>query len=36
MERRSRRLAKWTSWVVLGGIVFVLLAVILVAATTSQ
>ena len=35
MERRSRSLAKWTSWVVLAVIVFVAMAVILVAATTS-
>jgi nitrate reductase NapE component len=34
MERRSRRLAKWTSWVVLAIIVFAFMAVILVAATT--
>ena len=34
MERRSRSLAKWTSWVVLAGIVFVVV-VILVAAVTN-
>jgi len=35
MERRSRSLAKWTSWVVLAGIVFVVVVVILVAAVTN-
>lgn len=36
MERRSRGLAKWTSWVVLAGALLVVVVVILVAVMTSK
>jgi hypothetical protein len=34
MQRRSRSLAKWTSWIVLAGIVLFVIVAILVAVTS--